>query len=153
MPHHFPDEPVRRAALSRHRRQAGHFRKDRRKPNGQGIEAIADKARRLSAADPAHPPNHFKSIRLNKDLHNTPGGPSGIHEDLLVKYLLGESSLDEHDEVVTWLAADPANQRYLEHFRLIWQGSRHLGNDIRAQDDDEHTEAAWQKFRQRIHKP
>lgn len=90
---------------------------------------------------------------MNKDLHTTPGGPSGIHEDLLVKYLLGESSLDEHEEVVEWLAADPANQHYFEHFKIIWQESRRLGNEAHALDDDEQTKAAWEKFRQRIHKP
>ena len=90
---------------------------------------------------------------MNKDLHNTPGGPAGIHEDLLVKYLLGEVSPEEHASVSAWLAADAANQHYFEHFQLIWRESRRLGNELHARDDDQQTEAAWQKFRQRIHKP
>jgi len=90
---------------------------------------------------------------LNKDLHTIPGGPSGIHEDLLVKYLLGESSPEEHASVTAWLAADPANQHYFEHLQIIWRESRHLGNDVHTLNDDEQTEAAWQKFRQKIHQP
>ncbi|HEY4208677.1 MAG TPA: FecR domain-containing protein [Puia sp.] len=86
---------------------------------------------------------------MNKDLHTGPGGPSGIHEDLLAKYLLGETSPDDNARVEAWLAADPANRHFYNHFQLIWRESRHLDDDFRG--TDEHTEAAWQKFRQKIH--
>jgi len=88
---------------------------------------------------------------LNEHLHTDPGGLSGIHEDLLVKHLLGETGPEESARVESWLAADPANRHYYEHFRLIWQESRRLGDNSRGSDEQE--EAAWQKFRQRIHRP
>jgi ferric-dicitrate binding protein FerR (iron transport regulator) len=88
---------------------------------------------------------------LNKDLHTDPGGPQGIYEDLLVKYLLGETSPDDNARVETWLAADPANRHFYNHFQLIWRESRHLNDNFNA--SDEQTDAAWQKFQQKIHRP
>jgi len=88
---------------------------------------------------------------LNKDLHTDPGGPQGVHEDLLVKYLLGETSPDDNARVEAWLAADPANRHFYNHFQLIWRESRHLNDNFNA--TDEQTDTAWQKFRQRIHQP
>jgi len=88
---------------------------------------------------------------LNEYLHSNPGAPSGIHEDLLVKHLLGETGPEETARVAAWLDADPANRHYYEHFRLIWQESRRLGDNFQGTDEQE--EAAWQKFRQRIHRP
>jgi len=88
---------------------------------------------------------------LNKDLHTDPGGPQGIHEDLLVKYLLGETSPDDNARVESWLAADPANRHFYNHFQLIWRESRHLNDNFNA--TDEQTDAAWQKFRERIQRP
>ena len=66
-------------------------------------------------------------------------------DDLLVKYLLGETSPEEAARVRTWIEADSANSRYYEHFALIWQQSRGLSDGSAADE-----EAAWQKFRQRI---
>jgi len=88
---------------------------------------------------------------LNKDLHTDPGGPHGIHEGLLVRYLLGETSPDDNARVETWLAADPANRHFYDHFKLIWRESRHLNDNFDT--TDEQADAAWQKFRQRIHRP
>lgn len=88
---------------------------------------------------------------MNEYLHSDPGAPSGIHEDLLVKHLLEETGPEENARVAAWLDADPANRHYYEHFRLIWQESRRLGDNFQGTDEQE--EAAWQKFRQRIHRP
>ena len=85
---------------------------------------------------------------MNEHLHTDPGG--SIHEDLLVKHLLGETGPEESASVESWLAADPANRHYYEHFRLIWRESRRLGDNSNGSDEQE--EAAWQKFRQRIHR-
>jgi transmembrane sensor len=85
---------------------------------------------------------------LNQHLHT---GPGGIHEDLLVKHLLGETAPEEAAGVEAWLAADAANRHYYEHFQLIWRESRRLGDNF--QETDEQEEAAWQKFRQKIHRP
>ena len=88
---------------------------------------------------------------MNEYLHSDPGAPSGIHEDLLVKHLLGETGPEENARVASWLNADPANKHYYEQFRLIWQESRRLGDNFQGTDEQE--AAAWQKFRQRIHRP
>ncbi|MBN9380686.1 MAG: FecR domain-containing protein [Chitinophagaceae bacterium] len=88
---------------------------------------------------------------MNENLHTDPGSPSGIHEDLLVKHLLGETGPEENARVEAWLAAHPANRHYYEHFRLIWRESRQLDNNFR--ETDEQTDIAWQKFRRRIHRP
>jgi len=88
---------------------------------------------------------------LNENLHTDPGGPSGIHEDLLVKHLLGETGPEENARVEAWLAAHPANRHYYEHFQLIWRESRQLEDNFEGTDEQE--EAAWQKFRQRIRRP
>jgi ferric-dicitrate binding protein FerR (iron transport regulator) len=88
---------------------------------------------------------------LNKDLHTDPGGPQGIHEDLLVKYLLGETSPDENALVEAWLAADPANRHFYTHFQLIWRESRRLTDNFET--SDEQTDAAWKKFRHRVQRP
>lgn len=66
-------------------------------------------------------------------------------DDLLVKYLLEEASPDEQSIVADWLAADVANQRYYDHFKLIWEQSKSLA--AHSQTD---TEAAWQRFQQRV---
>ena len=86
---------------------------------------------------------------MNEHLHTDSGGPSGINEDLLVKHLLGETGPDENARVEAWLAAHPSNRRYYEDLRLIWRESRRLGDNF--QETDEQEEAAWQKFRRRIH--
>jgi len=88
---------------------------------------------------------------LNEHLHTDPGSPSGIHEDLLVKHLLGETGPEENARVETWLSAHPANRRYYEDLRLIWRESRRLGDNFL--ETDEQTDAAWHKFRRRIHRP
>ncbi|HVU59058.1 MAG TPA: FecR domain-containing protein [Puia sp.] len=88
---------------------------------------------------------------MNKDLHTDPGGPSGIHEDLLVKFLLGETSPDDNARVEAWLAADPANRHFYNHFQLIWRESRRLNDNFNG--TDEQTDLAWQKFRERVRRP
>lgn len=74
---------------------------------------------------------------MNDHLHN-------VNDDLLVKYLLGETRPEEVGAVEGWLAAAPANRRYFEHFQLIWEESK------RASGQPVDEEAAWQKFRRRI---
>ena len=76
---------------------------------------------------------------MNEHLHT-------VHDDLLVKYLLEETSPEETRLVEQWLSADPANRHLYEHFRLIWNESRHLADGFTTSE-----ETAWHKFRQRIH--
>jgi len=69
-----------------------------------------------------------------------------MSDDLLVKYLLQEASAEERRRVETWIAAGAVNQRYFEHFKLIWDNSRQLAATSTVDE-----EQAWQRFQQRIH--
>ncbi len=42
-------------------------------------------------------------------------------DDLLVSYLLGEADDPTRDSVEQWIIENPANQKYFEHFRIIWE--------------------------------
>jgi transmembrane sensor len=69
-----------------------------------------------------------------------------ITDDLLVKYLLGEATTTERQEVEAWLAAGEANRAYYAQLEQVWKHSRMLSA---TKEVDE--EAAWQRFRSRIH--
>ncbi|RFM27378.1 FecR domain-containing protein [Deminuibacter soli] len=73
---------------------------------------------------------------------------SDIIDELLVKYLLGEASAAERQQVAQWLALSDNNQRYFQQFELIWQQSKQL-----AATSEVDEEAAWQRFKQRRSKP
>jgi transmembrane sensor len=66
-------------------------------------------------------------------------------DDLLVKYLLDESTREERKTVEAWLGQDAANQRYYDHFSLIWEQSKSLAAQSKVD-----TDAAWQRFQQRV---
>lgn len=68
-----------------------------------------------------------------------------MNDDLLVRYLLGETSPAEGRAVEAWIQAAPANQRYYDHFKLIWERSREL-----AATSSVDPESAWQRFQQRV---
>lgn len=68
-----------------------------------------------------------------------------MNDDLLVKYLLQETTPDENRAVETWIKLAPANQRYFDHFRLIWDRSRELAATSTVDEDK-----AWQRFQQRV---
>lgn len=70
-------------------------------------------------------------------------------EDLLVKYLLQEASPGESQSVDQWLAADPANRRYFDQLKLIWEESLRLG---RPADVPGEEEAAWETLREKMHR-
>lgn len=63
---------------------------------------------------------------------------------LLVKYLLGEATAAEREQVAEWCALDAANRRYFDHFRVLWDASR-AQEPAGAVDE----EAAWERFRAR----
>jgi len=69
-----------------------------------------------------------------------------MNEDLLVKYLLGEASEEERRLVEAWINSDIANKKQYEDFKTIWEESRILAA---ASAVDEN--AAWQRFRSRVH--
>ncbi len=66
-------------------------------------------------------------------------------DDLLVSYLLGEADNPTSDAVEQWIIEDAANQKYFEHFRIIWEASK----EIKIPDTVDEN-AAWQRFKQRI---
>ncbi len=66
-------------------------------------------------------------------------------DELLVKYLLGETSADESRVAEQWINASRDNKRYYEHFRLIWEESRQLTVTQEIDEND-----AWARFQQRI---
>lgn len=68
-----------------------------------------------------------------------------MSDDVLVKHLLGEANEAEQQDVKEWLAADAANKRYYDHFRLIWEQSKKL--EPRNTVD---TNEAWGRFMQRV---
>jgi transmembrane sensor len=65
-------------------------------------------------------------------------------DDLLVKHLLNEASEDEIKKINLWLAESKDNQRYYEHFDLIWRQSKVL-----AAQSEVNEEAAWIRFQAR----
>ncbi|AXY77861.1 DUF4974 domain-containing protein [Paraflavitalea soli] len=68
-----------------------------------------------------------------------------INDDLLVKYLLQETTPGESRQVEAWIAAGAANQQYFEHFKLIWDKSRVLAAQSTVDE-----EGAWHRFQQRV---
>lgn len=65
-------------------------------------------------------------------------------DELLVKSMLDEASVAEQIEIKQWLLDDDDNQRYFEHFELIWNESKRLA---RTSTVDEN--AAWERFKAR----
>ncbi|HWV29702.1 MAG TPA: FecR domain-containing protein [Dyadobacter sp.] len=65
-------------------------------------------------------------------------------DELLVKSMLDEASVAEQIEIKQWLLDDDDNQRYFEHFELIWNESKRLA---RMSTVDEN--AAWERFKTR----
>jgi transmembrane sensor len=68
-----------------------------------------------------------------------------INDDLLVKYLLGEASAWEEQAVKQWAEADTVNQKYLDHLKMIWEGSRELAAKSTVDENK-----AWQRFQRRV---
>ncbi len=52
-----------------------------------------------------------------------PSIPPHIDQPLLIRFLDGEATPEEQQQVETWAAADPRHQRYLEEMALLWQNS------------------------------
>jgi transmembrane sensor len=70
-----------------------------------------------------------------------------INDELLIKYLLNETSDRESLMVQSWLRADPGNQKRFDEFSLIWETSRNLASTVQM---DEHL--AWKRMQQRLQK-
>jgi transmembrane sensor len=65
-------------------------------------------------------------------------------DDLLVKSLLDEATVADQMEINQWLSDSDDNQRYFEHFELIWMQSKRLAAHSNVDED-----AAWKRFKKR----
>ncbi len=70
---------------------------------------------------------------------------NNVNDELLAKYLLGEATMAEAEEVRAWLPQHPDNQRYFNHFSIIWEQSQEL-----AAHSTVNEEAAWQRLQDQI---
>lgn len=68
-----------------------------------------------------------------------------IIDDLLVKYLLGETDAAESREAELWINAAAANKKYYEGIKLIWQESERIAADNIPDED-----GAWHRLQKRI---
>jgi transmembrane sensor len=71
-----------------------------------------------------------------------------INDDLLVKYLLKETSPEENKGVEQWLEASDANRIYFGQFKSVWEESKNL-----AAVSEVNEEAAWQRFKSKLDEP
>lgn len=70
-----------------------------------------------------------------------------MNDDLLVKYLVGETDANESATVEIWLKADEKNLNYYRGFKKIWEDSLVLADQKTTVDEN----AAWKRFQNRIH--
>ena len=68
-----------------------------------------------------------------------------MEDDLLIKFLLRETSAEESLLVNSWIAADAANQKHFSQVKLIWDSSKKL---VANRDLDENK--AWDRFQSRL---
>ncbi|MEO8764423.1 MAG: FecR domain-containing protein [Ginsengibacter sp.] len=69
-----------------------------------------------------------------------------IDHDLLVKYLLGESSREEALEIAKWISTDKRHQKYYDDFKIIWEESKRFA--VTSNVDEA---SSWERLRNRIH--
>jgi len=68
-------------------------------------------------------------------------------DELLIKFLLNETSEEEGMTVQAWLEADPSNRAYFGQFEKIWKAGKKLA--VSSTVDEEQ---AWLKFKERASK-
>lgn len=68
-------------------------------------------------------------------------------DELLIKFLLKETSEEENTAIQEWLAADPANISVFIQFEKIWEAGKTLAPISKVDE-----EAAWNKFREKTTK-
>jgi transmembrane sensor len=70
-----------------------------------------------------------------------------MNDDLLVKYLLDETSAEERREVETWIAASEDHFRYFQQLKSVWDQSKTL-----ASSSEINVDSAWNRFKNKIDK-
>ncbi|MFD2574400.1 FecR family protein [Spirosoma soli] len=77
-----------------------------------------------------------------------------IDDNLIGKYLAGETDAAESERVRLWLSQPNsdanANQREFERFERIWETAAQLKKPVETQSAPVDTDAAWQKMRSRM---
>ncbi len=68
-------------------------------------------------------------------------GNNHITEDMLVKYLLGEASGEEQEQVQRWIGENEENRKEYYRFKTLWEESRYVAAGITVNED-----AAWERF-------
>ena len=68
-----------------------------------------------------------------------------MSDDLIIKYLLKEASLEEEIQVKDWISSSPENQKEFSRFSLIWSTSKKLENESSLD-----TEKAWDSFKTKV---
>jgi ferric-dicitrate binding protein FerR (iron transport regulator) len=71
-----------------------------------------------------------------------------MNDDILVKYLVGETDADENAMVEKWLDASDDNLKYYNDFKKIWEDSLLIATKNTTVNENE----AWERFQNRIHK-
>lgn len=70
-----------------------------------------------------------------------------ITDDVLVKYLLGETDPGESRDAELWINANEANRKYYADFKLIWEESERIAKPGGPDED-----AAWMRLQNRLKK-
>ncbi len=68
-----------------------------------------------------------------------------MNDDLLIKFLLKETTERESREVEQWLVADSGNRKHFDDFELIWRQSKKLALTSTINQND-----AWNRFQSRL---
>ncbi len=77
------------------------------------------------------------------ETHNKKNGK----DDLLVKYLLGETLPEETEQAEEWISASIDHQQYFQQLKTVWESSRQAFNYATPDKED-----AWQRFRKKANK-
>ena len=68
-------------------------------------------------------------------------------DELLIKFLLKETSEEENTTIQEWLAADPANISRFIQFEKIWEASKILAPESKIDEEE-----AWNTFKEKTTK-
>lgn len=68
-----------------------------------------------------------------------------MNDELLIKFLLNETTAEESRTVQSWISANAENRKYFQQFERIWNESTSL-----AESSNVDEEQAWQNFKQRV---
>ncbi|QHT67642.1 DUF4974 domain-containing protein [Rhodocytophaga rosea] len=65
-----------------------------------------------------------------------------MNDELLTKFMLGETTQEENKVIQQWIQADKAHEKHFADFQLIWETSKKLAFQSKANEEE-----AWQRFK------